>query len=100
MITLGKHYRMGKKIFYSKVTQEYDPKYDSGHWRYCIFEVPYGGCQMEEGDLVSTGSSCCGAPTGKITYKNLDKFWKDFKFYYKLHKKAMKHWEKKYKKST
>ena len=84
IITESKYFRIGKKTFFVKATQNYVPKADIGHYRYVILHVPYGGCLIDDGNIVGSGYSCCGAPKGKLNKvlikEIFNSFYKDWEF--------------------
>lgn len=41
------------------VTQDYSPHFDSGHYKYVIFDLA--------GNIVNANSTICGAPKGKLS---------------------------------
>ena len=62
--TIGKKYKI-------KITQTYNERFDTSHY-IVIFEDL-------KGNIVSTISTTCGSPSGKIGQKELDEYIKGFK---------------------
>lgn len=73
MVTIKKN----TDCFTIKATQEYSPKFDTGHYSYCITD--------KDGNIVSVSQSCCSAPKGKIDKnflkEKLDRFVTEYKFH-------------------
>jgi hypothetical protein len=70
-ITIQKQFKLGK----IKLTQEYVPSADIGHYTTII--------EDSNGNIIYSTSTCCGAPHGKINMKNCNDFYKDFRKTYK-----------------
>jgi len=52
------------------VTQEYSEMFDSGHYKYVIFD--------ENGDIIGANQTMAGAPKGKVDEKFVDELLKAF----------------------
>lgn len=57
------------------ITQEYLEKYDMGHTKTVI---------IKDGHIMYTGFSSCGAPKGKISYKNCIEAYNSYMRYHSV----------------
>lgn len=78
MVTVSKYFKKRNQTFFIKVTQEYMPEVDMGHYKYFVLAVPYGGCPIEDGDVLRTSSSCCAPPEGKVDEAWVGRLFKVF----------------------
>ena len=83
--TLYKSKALGDPLLKIKATQEYNQKFNHGHWHYVITN--------RKGDILTTSGSCGGAPEGKIDdnflNKTLDRFWVEYKHHQKCLNKVI-----------
>lgn len=78
MVTVSKYFKKRGQTYFIKATQEYLPYVDMGHYKFFVLAVPYGGCPIEDGDVLKTAFSTCAPPKGKMDEKFLGELFKDF----------------------
>ncbi len=90
MVTVSKYFKKRNQTFFIKVTQEYLPDVDMGHYKFVVMAVPYGGCQMEEGDVLKAAFSSCAPPDGKMDEAWVGRLFKDFYRDYMQYKRYLR----------
>ncbi len=69
-VTLRQKFECNNKKYKIKITQTYNERFNTGHY-IVIFEDM-------KGNIVSTISTTCGSPTGKINQEDLNEYIKGF----------------------